>query len=51
MTKKDKVALSRALAKALAFKAVGNDAEADRWAKVLIELLRDFHIVKGVSYS
>jgi hypothetical protein len=35
----DRSAVSKALAKAIAFKNVGKDAEAAQWARRLIELL------------
>jgi hypothetical protein len=35
----DRVVISRAVAKAIAFKNVGNDAAAEEWARIIIELL------------
>jgi hypothetical protein len=35
----DRSAASRALAKAIAFKQCGNDDEAARWARHLVEML------------
>ena len=35
----DRSAVARALAKALAFKAVGDDVAAATWARTLVELL------------
>jgi hypothetical protein len=35
----DRSAVSRALAKAIAYKNCGKDAEAEQWARQLVELL------------
>lgn len=35
----DRAAASRALAKAIAYKQCGKDAEANKWAGLLVELL------------
>lgn len=35
----DRTKVAQALAKAIAFKAVGNDAAAAEWARKLVELL------------
>lgn len=35
----DRRAINRALAKALAYRQVGNDAEVERWARELVRLL------------
>ena len=35
----DRAEISRALAKAIAFKQVGKQAEANQWARKLVELL------------
>jgi hypothetical protein len=42
----DRIAINRALAKALAFKACGKDAAADAWAAELIRLLDAAHILR-----
>lgn len=36
----DRVAVARALAKAIAFKQVGKDTEAETWARELVRLLK-----------
>lgn len=40
----DRSALTQALAKVIAYKACGKDAEADKWATILAQLLRDADI-------
>lgn len=35
----DRSAINRALAKALAYRQVGNDVEVERWARELVRLL------------
>lgn len=42
----DRVEVSRALAKALAFKGVGKDAEACEWARRLVWLLECGEILR-----
>lgn len=42
----DRVEVSRALAKAIAFKNVGKDQEAETWARQLIKLLELANILK-----
>lgn len=41
----DRSAINTALAKALAFKQCGKDAEAEEWARELIRLLELAHIL------
>ncbi len=36
--------MSQALAKAIAFKNAGKDEEAEKWASILVQLLRDADI-------
>jgi hypothetical protein len=36
----DRTAVARALAKAIAFKCVGNDKQAAQWARELVRLLQ-----------
>lgn len=43
----DRSEVSRALAKAIAFKQCGKDAEALAWARKLVELLECAEILKG----
>ena len=45
----DRAAVSRALAKAIAYKNCGKDLEAESWAIALIELLECANILKGVG--
>lgn len=45
----DRTAVSRALAKAIAFKAVGNDAAAEQWARELVTLLQCASILRAPS--
>jgi hypothetical protein len=45
----DRSEVSRALAKALAFKQCGKDREAERWARRLVELLECARILKPES--
>ena len=42
----DRSAVSQALAKAIAYKNVGKDAEAEAWARKLIQLLELGEILK-----
>ncbi len=42
----DRSEINRALAKAIAFKQVGKQAEAEEWAKTLIRLLQLQGILK-----
>lgn len=42
----DRSAVSRALAKAIAYKAVGNHREAENWARELVRLLGCAGILK-----
>lgn len=42
----DRSEVSRALAKAIAYKSCGNDAKAEEWAKKLIQLLEMANILK-----
>jgi hypothetical protein len=42
----DRSEVSRALAKAIAFKNVGKDREAEEWARKLVELLECASILK-----
>lgn len=42
----DRSAVSRALAKALAFKGCGQDAKAEQWARELVRLLECAAILK-----
>lgn len=42
MTTQQKSDLNRALAKSIAYKACGKDADADHWARAVVELMRDF---------
>lgn len=42
----DRVAINRALAKALAYKQCGKEAEVDAWAAELVRLLGAAHILK-----
>lgn len=44
----DRTAVNRALAKAIAFKACGKDAEANEWARELVRLLECSDILAGV---
>lgn len=43
----DRSEVSRALAKAIAYKAVGKDSDAESWARKLVELLECANILKG----
>ena len=43
----DRSEVSRALAKAIAYKACGKDAEAEQWAIRLVRLLECANILKG----
>lgn len=45
----DRSEVARALAKAIAFKAVGNDREAQAWARILVELLECADILRPVE--
>lgn len=45
----DRSEVSRALAKAIAYKQCGKDAEAEAWARKLVELLECNDILKGVQ--
>ncbi len=45
----DRSEVARALAKAIAFKQAGNDAEAARWARLLVELLECHQILAPTS--
>lgn len=45
MTQDQRSELNRALAKSIAYKAAGKDKEADHWARAVIELMRDFHLL------
>lgn len=42
----DRSEVARALAKAVAYKQCGKDAEANQWAKALVELLECEEILK-----
>jgi hypothetical protein len=42
----DRSAVAQALAKAIAYKNVGNDAAASRWAAILIEHLECSEIIR-----
>ena len=42
----DRSEVSRALAKAIAYKQCGKDLEAERWAKILVQLLECANILK-----
>ena len=44
--KMDRSEISRALAKAIAYKNCGKDKEAEEWARKLIELLKCENILK-----
>jgi hypothetical protein len=43
----DRSEISRALAKAIAYKQCGKDRDADTWARKLVELLECSNILKG----
>lgn len=43
----DRVEAARALAKAIAYKWCGKDAEAERWAEKLVRILECANILKG----
>lgn len=43
----DRSEVSRAVAKAIAYKACGKDAEAAQWARRLVELLECADILRG----
>ena len=43
----DRSEVSRALAKAIAYKQCGKDAEAEAWAVQLVRLLECHNILKG----
>ncbi len=43
----DRSAAARAMAKAIAYKQCGKDAEAAEWARQLVELLECADILKG----
>jgi hypothetical protein len=43
----DRSSLNQALAKALAYKDVGKDIEADRWARLLVQMLKDLNVIKN----
>jgi hypothetical protein len=45
----DRSATAQALAKAIAYKQCGKDADAERWARRLVELLECANILKGES--
>lgn len=45
----DRSEVSRALAKALAFKVCGKDREAEEWARRLVELLECAEILKETT--
>ncbi|MGF7151310.1 hypothetical protein FHS96_004973 [Sphingomonas zeicaulis] len=42
----DRSATAKAMAKAIAFKAVGKDAEAEKWARELVRLLQCANILR-----
>lgn len=42
----DRSEVARALAKAIAYKQCGNDAQAEAWARKLVELLECAEILK-----
>lgn len=42
----DRTAVARALAKAIAYKQVGNDTKAESWARELIRLLKMENILR-----
>jgi len=44
----DRSEVSRALAKAIAYKQCGKQQEAQQWARKLVELLECAEILKGV---
>ncbi len=46
MTQDQKSEINRALAKSIAYKACGKDQDADHWARAVIELMRDFHLLQ-----
>ena len=43
----NRAAAATAIAKAIAYKLCGKDAEAHEWASRLIEMLRNADIIKG----
>ena len=43
----DRSAVSRALAKAIAYKACGKDREAEQWARELVTLLECANILRA----
>lgn len=45
----DRSEISRALAKALAYKACGQQEKAEAWARTLVELLECADILKGAN--
>jgi hypothetical protein len=47
----DRSEVNRALAKALAFKQCGKDAEASAWARKLVELLKCSEILKEQEWN
>ena len=42
----DRSEVSRSLAKAIAFQNVGKSEEAEKWARLLIQQLKQAHILK-----
>jgi hypothetical protein len=42
----DRSEVSRSLAKAIAYQNCGKSAEAEKWARILVEQLKQAHILK-----
>ena len=43
----DRSSLNQALAKALAYKECGKLEEADKWGRVLVQMLKDLNVIKN----
>lgn len=51
MTQIDRSEVSRALAKAIAYKACNKQREAEEWARKLVELLECADILRGSAHQ